>query len=220
MTKNEKIQKIKQVIEQRRDEDLQALYRRAARSSVSPITIMRLWYGLASLSKQPKEMIDFLVRALDENDGCPKHESQDGIDETGVTVVDLNDPWTLRELLEMNAEEDELQIAPVLAVLAWIGFDEREALGIRCEEVDLLRRTICGRKIPDALYRVIVEHYEVEEYDVESHDSRGLSQRFVRARGRAGRGSGAMLKSVMEQYGISYQDIRMSGENYRLNHQA
>lgn len=222
MTKNEKIQKMKQVMKQRRDEDLQALYRRAARSSVSPITIMRLWYGQVSLSEQPKELLDFLVRALDEEDGCPEPEHWSEANEAGATVAELNDPWALRELIEKNVGVDEEEIASVLAVLAWMGFEQEEALDIRLEDVDILRRTICTRKIPYELYPVVTKYFFdwacMFETSIgrRSGDLRTGGGHYLIKTEHKGRASETVLAATIEQYGLSYEEIRAAGEYGRL----
>jgi len=174
------------------------------------------------LSEQPKELLDFLVRALDEGDGCPEPEHWSEANEVEATVAELNDPWALRELLEKNAGVDKEEIASVLAVLAWMGFKKAEALDIRLEEVDILRRTICTREIPYELYPMITKYFC--DWACMSETSIGRRSRDLRTGGghylikveHGGRAFETVLAATIEQYGLSYEEIRAAGENYRL----
>ena len=224
MTKNEKIQKIKQVIGRQRDADLQWLYREAIEEGISPQLIMRLWYGRAALEKQEKKTIEALARALGIDGDCTEQEYPD--DDSERESVLAWDDKMLAELLENCTGENEMTIGIALAVLAWVGFDRQEALDIRDGDVDAARNTIRGRRIPVRLWDVLRSYlfyrcFIPGPYTVNSIDQLRaiLGKPFIQQwskKKRAHRVSDGIFAQVMAQYDMTYQDFRLSGQCCRL----
>ena len=223
MKKDVQIQKIKQVIEQQRDADLQWLYREAIEEGISPQLIMRLWYGRAALEKQGKKTIEALAGALGIDENCMEHT--DGGEEGGRVLV--CDEEMLVEVLENCTGENEMTIGIALAVLAWVGFDRQEALDIRDGDVDAARNTIRGRRIPARLWDVLRSYLFYRRfipgpYTVNSIDQlsaileKPFIQQWSEKKKRTCRVSDGMFAQVMAQYDMTYQDFRLSGQCCRL----
>lgn len=222
MKKNVQIQKIKQVIEQQRDADLQWLYREAIEEGISQQLIMRLWYGRAALEKQEKKTVEAFYRALGLDEDCMEHPGGD--EERGRVLV--CDEEMLVEVLENCTGENEMTIGAALAVLAWVGFDRQEALDIRDGDVDAARNTIRGRRIPARLWDVLRSYLFYRRfipgpYTVNSIDQLRamLGNPFIQQwskKKRAHRVSDGIFAQVMAQYDMTYQDFRLSGQCCRL----
>lgn len=222
MKKDVQIQKIKQVIEQQRDADLQWLYREAIEEGISQQLIMRLWYGRAALEKQEKKTVEAFYRALGLDEDCMEHPGGD--EERGRVLV--CDEEMLVEVLENCTGENEMTIGAALAVLAWVGFDRQEALDIRDGDVDAARNTIRGRRIPARLWDVMrsylfYRHFIPGPYTVNSIDQLRamLGNPFIQQwskKKRAHRVSDGIFAQVMAQYDMTYQDFRLSGQCCRL----
>lgn len=222
MKKDVQIQKIKQVIEQQRDADLQWLYREAIEEGISQQLIMRLWYGRAALEKQEKKTVEAFYRALGLDEDCMEHPGGD--EERGRVLV--CDEEMLVEVLENCTGENEMTIGAALAVLAWVGFDRQETLDIRDGDVDVARNTIRGRRIPARLWDVLRSYLFYRRfipgpYTVNSIDQLRamLGNPFIQQwskKKRAHRVSDGIFAQVMAQYDMTYQDFRLSGQCCRL----
>lgn len=222
MKKDVQIQKIKQVIEQQRDADLQWLYREAIEEGISQQLIMRLWYGRAALEKQEKKTVEAFYRALGLDEDCMEHP---GGDEERRRVL-VCDEEMLVEVLENCTGENKMTIGAALAVLAWVGFDRQEALDIRDGDVDAARNTIRGRRIPARLWDVLRSYLFYRRfipgpYTVNSIDQLRamLGNPFIQQwskKKRAHRVSDGIFAQVMAQYDMTYQDFRLSGQCCRL----
>ena len=223
MKKDVQIQKIKQVIGRQRDVDLQWLYRGALEEGISPQLIMRLWYGRAAVEKQEKKTIEVLARALGIDEDCMEHPGGD--EERGRVLV--CDEEMLVEVLENCTGENEMKIGAALAVLAWMGFDQREALDIRDGDVDAARNAIRGRRIPARLWDVLRSYLFYRRfipgpYTVNSIDQlrailgNPFIQQCSKTERRARRVSEGLFARVMAQYDMTYQDFRLSGQCCRL----
>lgn len=220
MEKNVKIREIQQIISKRRDEDLQWLYREAAAEGIPAAQIMRIWYGRSKLRKQTDRIINFLATALNiDEDYTAREEIQEREEDVTYCVRDAEE---LKNILGDKVFEDGMAFAPILAVLAWMGFNQREALNIRDGEVEQYGEVIRGRRVPEE-FRSILHTYCFRRrfvpgpYNTRSVEHlRGIiDQPFLQVcageGSRVHRVSDAMLVRALQQYGLTYKEIWVSG---------
>lgn len=166
----------------------------------------------------------------------PTHDFWIGGGEVGEDDIDLSvamkkmcvrSPRMLREVIEEKCPLDEMYAVPPLAVLAWMGFSQDEAIQIRNTDVSLVRRTICGKAIPVELYNIIRDYYSDQDCTVESVNGFGVRTLYVRNYGlflknRAHVSSArstftkSTITTLMNIEGLSYKDIQMSAKYYSI----
>lgn len=106
-------------------------------------------------------------------------------------------------------------LAPVVVVLAWMGFKNEECIRLKMEEVDLFDKTIKGKIIPDEFIPIIAAYYHFVE-DMESENGVFLRHHLInRVFGRPFKNVDISNAFCVYQ-DLTFYNVRVSSQLYAL----